>query len=650
MNSRKSKTSRRFELENLETRLNLSGNGVADECVFEQGDGPSARAAHAINCFASDLYEQLRNEDGNLAFSPLSISTALAMTHAGAAGDTAAEMEQTLHLGEEPGIHESFRALIAALDREANEYQPEIANSLWTQEGFDFLPSFLDDVATNYHGYAQNVDYANDHEAARQLINEWVAQQTEDRIEELLPEGFVNPLTRIVLTNAIYYNAAWASPFFEFQTTDRPFYKEDGQTVNVPTMYQTKMIVPYTEQGNFEVLEMPYANELLTRGEHSYSTGIGPASMVILLPKAGHSVDELTPELLANVTDWMDSDQHSRNKVVDAMLPKFKMSVKSNIGGVLNGMGMPQMFSGAADFSNMMPSANGFRITGVVHEAFLEIDEEGTEAAAATAVGGGLMCFAAGTPIQTPDGVRAIETLKAGDLVLARDEHNLEGPVEPKEIVEVFENRKRIVELYVGGQVIRTTDRHPFFVQSEGWTSAIELKPGDLVATDLSSWMEVEQVVETGEEQPVHNFHVADHHTYFVGSESWGFNVWVHNCSGGCPPPTEVEFKADRPFHFFIRDNETSAIMFMGRVDDPLQEDNKLTPTFVEDDKIAEVQQLPGDADGDGEVAFADFLRVSQNFGKEVDAAWSDGDFNGDGQVAFADFLILSENFGRQVS
>ena len=268
------KTSRRINLEALEARLNLAG----DVCAFDTPDAESGRAAHAVNCFASDLYEQLRREKGNLAFSPLSISTALAMTHSGAAGETAAEMEQVLHLGGAPGIHESFRALLKALDREGRDgeaYQPEISNALWTQEGFEFVQTFLDGIIANYSGYATNVDYVNDPEGVRELINDWVAEQTEERIDELIPPGFVDRMTRIVLTNTIYYNAAWAAPFGEHATIDRPFYKETGETIEVPTMYETSMYVPYTQEGDFEVLELPYASELISGEDWSFSSGTG---------------------------------------------------------------------------------------------------------------------------------------------------------------------------------------------------------------------------------------------------------------------------------------------------------------------------------------------------------------------------------------
>lgn len=227
----------------------------------------------------------------------------------------------------------------------------------------------------------------------------------------------------------------------------------------------------------------------------------------------------------------------------------------------------------------------------------------------------------------------------------SRDQHHVEGPVEPKAIIEVFEDRKQIVEVHIGDRIIRATPRHPFFVKDQGWTAAIELKSGDLLATNGSTWVKVDQVIDTGEEEPVFNFHVADHHTYFVGGESWEFKAWVHNCSG-CPPEAEVEFKADRSFHFLIRDNATSTIMFMGRIDDPLQDSNSLTPTFEEIDTSANpADALPGDANGDRVVDFADFLVLAQNFGKVEDAIFAEGDFDGNGAVNFQDFLLLAAQF-----
>ena len=228
----------------------------------------------------------------------------------------------------------------------------------------------------------------------------------------------------------------------------------------------------------------------------------------------------------------------------------------------------------------------------------------------------------------TPDGPKPIEELKVGDEVLARNEHNVEGGIQPKRIEETFDGETHLLELRLQGQQIRTTKDHRFFVKDRGWTPAEDLKVGDLLVGSDSNFVELEAVSESSESERVYNFRVADYHTYFVGRPEWGFAVWTHNDYGG------PAFNANRPFHFFIRDNTTSALLFMGRVDDPTQLDNELTPS---------VARIPGDSNGDGVFNSTDFLRVFQ-IGKYEDgipsnATFDEGDWNGDGDFDSADLV-----------
>ena len=381
----------------------------------------------------------------------------------------------------------------------------------------------------------------------------------------------------------------------------------------------------FTTEGDFRVMEMPYDG--------------GQTSMVILLPKEGKTTDDLTPENVASVSRWLDASPQ-RTDEYEIKLPKFKTTVPSDLAKVLQDMGMKSAF-GDADFSKM---ADGVMIDQVGHKSFLEVNEQGTEAAAATFVSF-VICFAEGTPVLTPDGEKSIEEICAGDYVLSRDEHNVDGRVEPMMVEETFVNRGTLLELRVNGKIIRATGEHPFFVKNRGWTKARDLAPGDLLSSDLSSWVELEHVEELDGEHTVYNFRVNNHHTYFVGGNDHGFALWTHNACGSPDP----QFFVDRPFHFMIRDNTTSTILFMGRIMDPtIEEVDELIPRGVaEDDPSSE--QLPGDANGDNVVNFNDFIIMAENFGKQEDAVFAEGDFNNDGRVSFLDFLVLAQNFGREV-
>ena len=223
--------------------------------------------------------------------------------------------------------------------------------------------------------------------------------------------------------------------------------------------------------------------------------------------------------------------------------------------------------------------------------------------------------------------------------------------VKKQKVEKTHQRESEIFAVRVGGETLRTTSEHPFFVKERGWTPASQLKTGDLLATRDGDWVTVHETMSIGETEIVYNLSVAEYRTYFVrcGESS----IWVHNVY------TDASFYANQPFHYFIRDNETSAILFMGRMSDPTQTENTLAPgtingtesidpDSIDPDSIEPELPLPGDADGDGEVGFMDFLAMSENFGKATDAVLADGDFTGDGAIDFADYLVLSENFGTR--
>ncbi len=343
-------------------------------------------AACGNNCFALQLYQKLQGEKGNLFFSPYSISTALAMTYAGARGRTQEQMAQTLcfptskevvqKLAEAraPLSPEDFARASSEIIKDLNArggkgtYELRVANALWGQQEFEFLSSFARLVEDQYGGHLERVNFVKAAEKARRTINTWVEKQTNGKIKDLIGPGLLDDTTRLVLTNAVYFRGTWASQFKKDETQDEPFTLLDGGQVQVPMMNQ-KARFGYGEIDALQVLEMPYVGQEL--------------SMVILLPKEPAGISELEKALTAeNASKWL-AGVHKQEVIV--AVPKFKMTHKFNMGAVLQSLGMTDAFSPAADFSGMTGRRDLF-ISAVVHQAYVDVNEEGTEAAAATGV------------------------------------------------------------------------------------------------------------------------------------------------------------------------------------------------------------------------------------------------------------------------
>ena len=328
------------------------------------------------SAFAFELYQALKGEEDNLFYSPYSISMALTMTYAGARGETAEQMADTLQfLLDQNDLHPAFNWLDAELasrgegakgkDREG--FRLNIVNAIWGQKDYEFLTDFLDVLAENYGAGLRILDFMTETEESRLAINDWVSDQTEDRIKDLIPQGAISELTRLVLTNAIYFNAAWAYPFEEEVTADGQFYLLDGGQVSVPMMKQTESF-GYTKGEGYQAVELLYDG--------------GELSMVILLPEAGQ-FEALEETLSARQVDAIISGLKSTE--VALTMPRFEFESEFSLTDTLAGMGMPIAFSDAADFSGMTGKPELF-ISDVVHKAFVAVDEAGTEAAAATAV------------------------------------------------------------------------------------------------------------------------------------------------------------------------------------------------------------------------------------------------------------------------
>ncbi len=344
-------------------------------------DAELAQLVQDNQAFALDLYRALKAQDGNLFYSPHSISVALAMTYAGARNETARQMAAVMHFTQsQDRLHPAFNALDLALNSRGKEAQGKdsqafrlnVVNAIWGQRGYEFLPAFLDTLGEHYGSGLRILDFARDPETSRVTINNWVSEQTESRIKDLLPKGIIDEMTRLVLTNAIYFNAAWAHPFTPQETTDGTFYLLDGSEVVAPMMRQTEMF-GYAERDGLQVVELPYNGYEL--------------SMVIVLPQKGQ-LARLEDELDAKTLDTLLSEL-TDHKVMLA-LPRFKVESELGLAKMLQALGMVDAFDLArADLSGMDGTTDLF-IQDVVHKAFVDVDEAGTEAAAATAVVVGL--------------------------------------------------------------------------------------------------------------------------------------------------------------------------------------------------------------------------------------------------------------------
>jgi serpin B len=331
--------------------------------------------AKSNNIFAVELYTKLaglaRKRDGNLFFSPASISTALAMTYAGARGKTAGEMRNVLRFslkGEE--LHPAMSEMARRLDSEEPGLELSIANSLWGQKGYGFLKEFLDLNRTNYGAGLNEVDFLNAPDEARKEINHWVEDRTGNRIRELLKKEHIKSDTTLVLVNAIYFKGIWLYQFEKADTKKQPFHLTKEKTVQADMMHLKNAELKYCKGESFAALELPYEGE--------------KCSMLILLPDEMDGLERLEDPLTReNLDTWLSRMQ--KQKITEVTLPRFKMTKDFSLSDTLIEMGMSTAFGGGADFSGMTGRKDLF-IGAIVHKAFVDVNEEGTEAAAATAV------------------------------------------------------------------------------------------------------------------------------------------------------------------------------------------------------------------------------------------------------------------------
>jgi serpin B len=346
---------------------------ATSQCVGGGIDAVPASIVQGNNAFAFDLYRQSVTPDTeNFVYSPFSISSAFGMLYAGANGSTAEEIARVMHWSvDEPHVHAALGAISSDLNaRNGEQFDLAVANRLWGAVGFPFQQPFLDTLQSSYRAPLQTVDFWADPEAGRRRINAWVSDQTRNKIPDLLPQGSVNRDTGLVLTNAVYMKAKWQSPFKKESTFAREFHVSSDESLNVSMMSQLSSM-RYGDFDGYQMVEMPYQD--------------GDVSMVVVLPSEidGLAALEagLTPDLLESSYDAMTRTP------VSLRLPKFQVETSLGLNDSLTSLGMVETF-GNADLSRI--AGGGLEVSSAIHKAVIEVDEDGTEAAAATAIVVGL--------------------------------------------------------------------------------------------------------------------------------------------------------------------------------------------------------------------------------------------------------------------
>ena len=366
---------------------NLAKSSVQRETQPNVSQSDLTALVNGNNTFAINLYESLHSQNGNLVFSPYSISLALAMTYAGARNQTESQMAQAMQFNLPQGqLHPAFNSLDLELANEGkaqgNNGQPlqlNIANAVWAEQTYAFQQAYLDLIAQDYGAGIQLADFVKNYEAARKTINDWVSKQTKNKINDLLIPGSVNSLTRMVLVNAIYFKADWIVPFDANNTTDSNFTLLDGTQSKVKMMNNGELDLPYIQGDGYQAVELPYQGN--------------STAMDIILPDAGNFQNfesTLDAQKLNNILNSMQSTP------IALGLPKFSFTTDFSLHDQLQALGMTDAFDpNKADFSGMTGNHDLF-IGNVIHKAFVAVDEKGTEAAAATAV----IMQAASAPLQ----------------------------------------------------------------------------------------------------------------------------------------------------------------------------------------------------------------------------------------------------------
>ncbi|MGH7280004.1 MAG: serpin family protein [Polyangiaceae bacterium] len=344
----------------------------------------------SIEAFNSDLYSNLKSAKGNIFYSPTSIELALAMTAAGAKGTTLSQMQSTLHLSNDMAATGQSASSLLATWGTPQQKGPTlaIANRLWAQQGYALQPDYLQNTNKWYGADVGQLDFKKSADASRKTINTWVSDKTNKKIPDLLPSGSITASTRLVLTNAVYFKGAWRTTF-DKKLTKAEAFKAPAGNVQAQMMHTKLEHGSYADVGDAEVLAIPYAGDASHR-----------LSMLVVLPKAGKTTATVEGEIDPNeVSKWASACSEAS---VNLSLPRFKTTGSFELSAVLKQMGMPAAFGADADFSGIaQKTEDPLYISAVVHKAFVDVNEEGTEAAAATGVV--MRAMAATLPPKTVD-------------------------------------------------------------------------------------------------------------------------------------------------------------------------------------------------------------------------------------------------------
>lgn len=336
---------------------------------------PEATKAHvqANNTFAFNLHNKIKSRTKNVFFSPYSISTAMAMAYEGSKDTTANEIRAVMGYSSDPTeMRSSYAFLHNRYNPETADYELNLANAFWVEQSYPFLVSYVETLKTSYASKANSLDFINDTEASRGTINRWVEENTNNKIVDLMPQGSITGNTRLVLTNAIYFKGNWKHQFDKSKTSVSKFFVSTDAVVNVPMMKQDDASFNYYSNNDLQALEMLYKGEQL--------------SMLVLLP-SDNDISKLDQYL--NTESLSEIRQEMYLKSIEVFFPKFTFNSDFSLNNTLFEMGIEKAFTKEADFSGMDGTKN-LSISSVIHKAFVDVNEEGTEAAAATGISVGV--------------------------------------------------------------------------------------------------------------------------------------------------------------------------------------------------------------------------------------------------------------------